>query len=499
MLEVTVDPQVLTALKKAFPKPTNSAQRALTKYVTTFKNMLIDSLSRGQSIYESHFNLFTISLHDLANKGGQIGSKKVRVHAWLRDNGLALVRSIEIGSNLTGTLSKATPSTLIKVEWHEPEVADDQIDVDGLVLDKTLFEGKADSNAEIYNTLFHDYEELAAAGTAHEVFDTTDVDIKSLTNYVKWLRKKPKHLKLNQVDSQILQARVVLAIAKHTNGKFLQRKKPSNFGRMYYSGTSIQNVSKELRRAMLGDCWEYDIRSSVVAWKMGFAEEWVKRHRPHSTVDKEFVCTKWYLDNKDQFIKHVQHVVFGNNGNHTVKFQLKLLKQAFTALSFGARKTGKSWKNENGKWVPSALVDILKIKDERERFCADQNVNGFIKEQKSLDTFLFEVVKASHPDLLTLPYLQTKGRRTSQPKVVAFLYQHEETTVMNIVRDSLPATHQPPLANIHDAIILKQRLTPYEKEKIEWRMRSDTRNRYWRLGQTELKRWESNLDWADVL
>jgi hypothetical protein len=114
---------------------------------------------------------------------------------------------------------------------------------------------------------------------------------------------------------------------------------------------------------------------------------------------------------------------------------------------------------------------------------------------------LFESVKATYPDLLTLPHLQTnsKSGKPSQAKVVAYLYQHEETTVMNVVRDSLPVTHQPPLANIHDAIILKQRLSEYDKEKIEWSMRDQTNNRYWRLGQTELKRWQSDLDWADVL
>ena len=506
MIRITVNDSVLEALKHAFPKPPNSAKRALDNYVTVLEDMLIESLSRGQSNEQLLFNLFSISLHELANKGGQIGSKtgeiskrRVRVHAWLRDNDLGLIRSIKTGNNLTGTVSEATLTELVQLEFYEPEIADNQIAVDGVVLEKSLLDEKAESNAEIFNRLYHDYEDLAAAGTAQDVFDTTEIDIKSLTNYTKWLRNKSKHLKRSQLDYQLLQARLVLAVAQHTNGKFLQRKKASNFGRTYYSGTSVQNVSKELRRAMLGDCWEYDIRSSVITWKMGFAQSWVKKHRSDSTVDKEFLYTKWYLDNKTEFIRHVQYSVFGKDSNHSEEFQLKLLKQAFTALSFGARKTGKSWQNENGQWVNSALTDIFKIKEERERFTAHHNVNRFIEEQKIVDKYLFESVKATYPDLLTLSHLQTKSGKPSQAKVVAYLYQHEETTVMNIVRDSLPVTHQPPLANIHDAIILKQRLSEYDKEKIEWSMRDQTDNRYWRLGQTELKRWESDLDWADVL
>ncbi len=499
MLEIKVDPRVLVAIKKAFPKPAGRAQRALDNYVIALKNLLIASLSRGQSTYESRFNLFSISLQDLANKGPQIGEKKIRLHAWLRDQNLALIRTVELGSPATGTVSKATFTDLAELDWHEPEVAEDQVAVDGVVLDKTLLDEKPDSNAEIFNKLFHDYADLAAAGTAHEVFDTTDVDIKSLTNYITWLRKKPKHLKPNQVSSQLLQARLILAVAQHTGGKYHQRKKPSNFGRMYYHGTSVQNVSKELRRAMLGNCWEYDIRSSVVTWKMGFADEWVKIHRPKSTVHKEFVYTKWYLDKKDELMLNVQHSVFGKHSGHSPEFQLILLKKAFTALSFGARKTGNSWQNENGEWIPSALADIFRIKEERELFIADPIVNGFIKEQKVLDKYFFEGVKAISPDLLTLPHLQTKKGRVSQPKVIAYLYQHQETSVMDIVRDSLPATHQPPLANIHDAIILKQRLSLDDRDAIQQRMRTQTRNPYWLLGQTELKRWQSDLDWADVL
>ena len=63
-------------------------------------------------------------------------------------------------------------------------------------------------------------------------------------------------------------ARTILAIASVMSGNYLQRKKPSAFGRLYYEGVSVQNINKELRRAVLGNCWEYDIRSSVVAWKM---------------------------------------------------------------------------------------------------------------------------------------------------------------------------------------------------------------------------------------
>jgi hypothetical protein len=42
-----------------------------------------------------------------------------------------------------------------------------------------------------------------------------------------------------------------LGVAAVTRGYYLQRRKASPFGRVYYEGTSVQNVNKELRRAVI--------------------------------------------------------------------------------------------------------------------------------------------------------------------------------------------------------------------------------------------------------
>lgn len=278
-------------------------------------------------------------------------------------------------------------------------------------------------------------------------------------------------------------------MALHTGGKYYQRKIHSDFGRTYYAGTSAQNVNKELRHAMLGDCWEYDIRSSVVAWKMGFAEGYVSKHAPRSSVAKKFGFTQAYLRDKAAFMKNVQQVVFEKDCDLTEELQLKMLKQAFTALSFGARKSSKGWINKNGEWENPSIVDIFQRADERDRFLSDANVCGFADEQTLLDNYLYEGAVKNYPDLLKLPYLQTHSGRTSKSKIVAYMYQHEETEVMNIVRAALQEFGKTVLANIHDAIVVRYRLTAGEKHEIELRMREQTSNPYWSLGAKEVKRW----------
>ena len=492
MIQIKVDPKVIDALTQAFPKPPKSAQRALDKYVQTLTVMLMKSLSRGQSPLEKKYDLFSLSLHELANKGGQIGQNKTRLHAWLRANDLELVKSVEKGSNLTGQISQVKFTELVELEWCEPEISANHIVIDGILIDQHLMQNTAKQNAELFDHLFPEFEAAKQIGTLEVLFDIVEIDIASLQNYIQWLKEDSKHYKPSKLNSYVLQARIILAVAQHTGGKYYQRKKPSEFGRMYYAGTSVQNVNKQLRRAMLGNCWEYDIRSSVVAWKMGFADEWVQQHQPNSTVRHYFVHTLTYLEHKDAFIKNVQNVVFDKDCEHKEEFQLKLMKQAFTALSFGARKTAISWQDSNGEWVNSAIANILQIKTERERFLNEANVYGFIAEQQLLDTYLFEGVKNQRSDLLKLPYLQTQSGRPSKPKVIAFLYQQSETAVMDIVRHAMIEFDNTILANIHDAIIIKQRLSTDDKHEIELRMQQQTGNPYWRLGATQLERWAPN-------
>jgi len=106
-----------------------------------------------------------------------------------------------------------------------------------------------------------------------------------------------------------------------------------------------------------------------------------------------------------------------------------------------------------------------------------------------LDNYLFNGIKQQRPDLLKLPYLQTHSGNPSKSKCVAFLYQHQETLVMNIVRGAVVARGKTVLARIHDAIITKEKLGVAITSEIEQLMQDETNNCYWRLGGTKLKRY----------
>jgi len=488
MVEIKVDPSVLAAMQREFPSPPNSATRQFYNYVGTLKAMLLDSLLRGQTVEELKLNLFSISLHQLANKGGVIGTNKVRVHKWLNDNNLALVETVQLGSNLTGIVSKVKFTELVSLEMPKttsllPSVLKD------VSATNSMNNPSALTTTELVDHLYPDFAQCVVNQKLDEVFDAVSIDVKSLANYMRWLRNGANKLSASKRKLYLLQAHVILSVAKDKGGKYYQRKKPSDFGRTYYAGTSVQNVNKELRRAMLGNCWEYDIRSSVVAWKMGFAKECIAAMNLNDTVRDNFKHTLSYLEDKKGLMTTLQYLVFGKYSEVPTALQADLLKQAFTALSFGARKTARAWMDQNGEWARPAMVEIFRIKEERDRFLKDVSVIGFIQEQAMLDDFLFNGIKQQRPDLLKLPYLQTQSGKPSKSKCVAFLYQHQETMVMNIVRAAVVARGKTVLAHIHDAIITKEKLSKELIGEIVCLMREKTANEYWQLGSKELKRY----------
>ena len=80
MIKIQAKSQVLAALSQAFPPPKYNAARALDKYIAVLERLLFASLQVPRNPMQFKLNLYAIPLQRLANSGGQIGPKKVRVH-----------------------------------------------------------------------------------------------------------------------------------------------------------------------------------------------------------------------------------------------------------------------------------------------------------------------------------------------------------------------------------------------------------------------------------
>ena len=488
MIQLTIAPQVLTKLQQAFPAPENSASRALAKYVNALEGLLLKAVQLGIAPAQRKLGLYPISLHDLANKGGRIGPKKLRVHKWLKDNQLELVQTVEKGSKFSGEYSAVKLSRLVKMDDRMtlssatiPQIRTDR------ELDSYLT-GEVTDCCAVFDHLYPDLEPCSVSG-AEVGFDFVPVDIDSLKAFVHWMCAGAGFGSKEKRQQILNQAKLIIAIASINGATFPQRIKRSPFGRTYYEGLSVQNVHKELRRAMLGNCWEYDMRSSVVAWKMGYARDLLLQADTDPDVRLYFPATTLYLEDKVDFMATVRYFTFAGNTSLTEDFQLGLIKQALTAISFGAKITGSGWTDSSGTWKNPALVDILKNQSERDRFLADPTVKVFVEEQHALDDFIFEIVKRNSAGLLALDCLLTPSGRVSKPKVLAYLYQHAETDAMDLICSVAAQYGNVPIARVHDAVFFKSRLGPDLKQELEFKLQDATCNKYWHLSSKQLNRY----------
>ena len=490
MIKITIDAKIYEALSLAFPKPANSAHRALAKYIRVLENKLFKSLHFVATPLQQKLDLFTISLKELANEGGQIGAQKMVLHRWLRQNNLSLVEPVILGSNLTGGVSQCRLTDLVTMV--------DTLAVEDAILasissDRELdqyLSGDEFSSYQLVNLLYPELKRRATDAELDELFDVLPVDADSVKSYIVWLTTESDLITIQKKNQALRQARTILAIASVMDGNYLQRRKPSAFGRLYYEGVSVQNINKELRRAVLGNCWEYDIRSSVVAWKMGWAKQYIAARGQGEDLRKVFSATLGFLEDKADFMATVRHFTFDENSPVPRDLQPKLLKQAFTAISFGARVTTHGWQNDSGGWSNPALVDIIRNGDDRNRFLADATVQAFIKEQAILDAHLYELVKEQRRDLLSKPFLQTPSGRPSKSKILAYLYQHDETEVMDVVCAVAEKYDRAPIARVHDAIFFKRKLGVDLRHEMELMMQEHSNNPYWRLSHKQLERYE---------
>jgi hypothetical protein len=142
--------------------------------------------------------------------------------------------------------------------------------------------------------------------------------------------------------------------------------------------------------------------------------------------------------------------------------------------------------NSIGELENAALKDILRDSVELADFLKCQQVIDFVAEQKKLDQVIIDDLRKNNPKLLQQTELQTVSGRIRTQAVLAYLYQHAETDVMNIVRSLLVQNKVVVLANIHDAIAVRTRIDLQLKQQIEHAMQAATNNSYWYLGEKQL-------------
>jgi hypothetical protein len=234
-----------------------------------------------------------------------------------------------------------------------------------------------------------------------------------------------------------------------------QIPKPSPYGRVYYKGINIQNVSKEVRIACLGEHYTYDLNAAVYAIKLMM----VKKILKEQGIDDfgHFTYTKEYLDWKSPLRKHLsKHITAYEDGE-------KLVKEAITAIGFGARIGGGSWLID-GEWHTTSIEDIIMNPNDRKNFMNDPWIKSFVKEQQTMTKLISEdFIKSDGfvESVINIPNM-FKNDKIRKSQVMSYVFQHTEKAIMDIITENIPV-----IARVHDSFITKRKLTGEETIKIK--------------------------------
>ena len=483
MIKIELVDEVNETLKRMQPSLASQIPELLAKYVANLEDELNNAIVRGRSVEGWLFDAYDISLTNVGNNGGRVWRKgNVRIHKWLVDNGIVLFKNLDPirkANSFTKNISLVSFTDLVKII--------DQESLEALRLkseaELTVFLNNP-SSVDIAKLMpiLKEIKALTALARKNKYHDAP-IDVQSLQEYIKQLvTNGNKDLKARQVDANIRCAIKILRIAQLNNGVLPQKVNQSDFGRIYYEGYSVQSVKKSLREAMLGDSYEYDIKSSVISWKMSFAKNLMQATGLSGDPELEFPGIGYYLKDKRAFTQDVINHVFRADCDWSITKKEDKIKEAMTALSFGAKLVEANWVDENGVEQETSIMEIIDDVGERERFMTSSYVNAFKKDQARLDAFITEVFKKKLPNIKNIERLQTK-RGTSNSKLLSWLYQHAETEIMDFVRMQIAMLSKHVIANVHDAIVVREKLTGIELQTIVQKTQAKFRLDYFALGE----------------
>ena len=297
------------------------------------------------------------------------------------------------------------------------------------------------------------------ADATHSEFKLVPVDMTSLEHFIASTEEsidaggRPAYI--SGLKRNLRHAKMIQVVANHMVDSgvsdtpvWVHQHKMSEYGRRYYHGLSVQSVHRELRRAALGGYYQYDLNAAVYAIKLMIVEKIYK----DMDVDMrgQYSHTEDYLDLKKgirkQLARHIKNYPDGE----------RLVKQAITAIGFGAKLQSAAWTDENNEQQLGAITDIIKNEEDRNRFMNDPWVKAFVKEQEVMTNVIYESWirdEAFKQKMMTVPNSLSPSGRLKKSAVVAYLFQHREREIIEEVFGDMDYT-----MDIHDAVVSVEKL-----------------------------------------
>ena len=120
------------------------------------------------------------------------------------------------------------------------------------------------------------------------------------------------------------------------------------------------------------------------------------------------------------------------------------------------------------------------------RFVECNLVKQFNAEQQTLNKFIVGKFSGDvqWQSEMTAEQQRKKVKQFSSAQKIVWLYQHAETIMMDMVRTEVKKSGNTVLANVHDAVVVRNQIPAKLLAKIERKVQQRTRVGYFRLGET---------------
>jgi hypothetical protein len=234
-------------------------------------------------------------------------------------------------------------------------------------------------------------------------------------------------------------------------------RRPADSGRVYYGGINLQNCPSTVRHAALGTHHSYDLRSSVYAWQiymLRMIQDLGKYDTPDGTR-----CTRELINDKHTVRNRLIETLVDTSGSADHK--LNIIKQALTAIGFGARKSNAYY--ENDVLQTKGLAGVIYDKGSREEFCRHPWVVEFMAEQDAIGRQICDAVLEIAPAYRTDPVVANNGK-LSRKRMLAFLYQQAETRMIQHVMAHVEAAEI--LLWVHDGFCTRRAINLQDANAI---------------------------------
>ncbi len=343
------------------------------------------------------------------------------------------------------------------------------------------------------------------AGMKVDTYIHTPIDIKSLTGYIERQTEKLSSSDYSEniktaIKGEVLLAMNIKAVAEQHDNHLPQYISVADSGRFYYKGLNLQNCPKLLRTAAIGKCYQYDINASSFAIMLNEAVriEMERLGKSKDEVEKSFSIIVCYVKNRAGERQQVGSDVNGKiyELNKTDKYANEIrqvnigqIKQAFTAIGFGARAVDSCWL-ENGQIKKGALSAIFGNRAITNIFLNHDIVKKFILQLKSMNEVIFDHYEQYNFEAVKdFPFIG----EVTKAKVLAHIYQSLEADILKTLingykqSDGTIKVLCPDLyVLIHDGFITKKEMTANQKELLQ----IATRNQYLYFSKDEYGAWQ---------